>query len=488
MHKLLILMSLSALSGTAVSAAPTTAPARPNVVIIVADDMGFADVGFNGCTDIKTPNLDRLAASGVRLDQFYVQPVCSPTRAALMTGRYPMRHGLQVGVVRPWAQYGLPLEERTLAQALKDAGYETAITGKWHLGHFQPEYLPTRRGFDHQYGHYNGQIEYFEHTREGGFDWHRNDKVNRDEGYSTHLIAAEAVKRIAKRDAKKPLFLYVPFNAVHGPHQVPEKYKAPYGALKEPRRTYAGMMAAMDEAIGQILDALAANKMRENTLVLFTSDNGGAAPGSVTNNGPLRGGKGGLNEGGVRVAACAAWPGAIPAGGTVTQPLHAVDVYPTVLKLAGADAKQKLPVDGMDAWATISAGAAMPRRAILLNATPANGAIRSGDWKLIIDDRAGVTGAGADEAEGENAKSGSARRQARQFATATADGIGASATMKLFNLAQDPGEDKDVAAEHPEKVKELRAAYDQLAAQAVPPKGGAPRPADFKAPAVWGEH
>src|SRR5688500_5700950 len=365
-------------------AAPTTAPApaRPNVVVIVADDMGFADAGFNGCTDIKTPNLDRLAASGVRLEQFYVQPVCSPTRAALMTGRYPMRHGLQAGVVRPWANYGLPLEERTLAQALKDAGYETVITGKWHLGHFQPEYLPTRRSFDHQYGHYNGQIEYFEHTREGGFDWHCNDKVNRDEGYSTHLIAAEAVKRIEQRDAKKPLFLYVPFNAVHGPHQVPEHYKAPYGALKEPRRTYAGMMAAMDEAIGQILDALAANKVRENTLVLFTSDNGGAAPGDVTNNGPRRGGKGGLYEGGVRVAACAAWPGAIAAGGTVTQPLHAVDVYPTVLKLAGADAaEQKLPVDGMDAWATLSAGAAMPGRAILLNATPANGAIRSGDWQ-----------------------------------------------------------------------------------------------------------
>src|SRR5688500_4850252 len=266
----------------------------------------------------------------------------------------------------------MALEERTLAQALRYASYETAITGKWHLGHFQPEYLPTRRGFEHQYGHYNGQIEYFEHTREGGFDWHRNDAVNRDEGYSTHLIAAEAVKRIAARDAKKPLFLYVPFNAVHGPHQVPEKYKALYGALKEPRRTYAGMMAAMDEAIGQILDALDANKMRENTLVLFTSDNGGASPGEVTDNGPLRGGKGGLYEGGVRVAACAAWPGKIPEGGTVTQPLHAVDVYPTLLKLAGADAKQKLQVDGMDAWPAISAGAAMPQRAILLNATPAN--------------------------------------------------------------------------------------------------------------------
>ena len=149
------------------------------------------------------------------------------------------------------------------------------------------------------------------------------------------------MKRIAERDAKKPLFLYVPFNAVHGPHQVPEKYKEPYAALTEPRQTYAGMMAAMDEAIGQILDALAAKKMRENTLVLFTSDNGGPAPGTVTNNGPLRGGKGELYEGGVRVAACAAWPGQIPAGGTVTQPLHAVDVYPTLLKLAGGERRSR---------------------------------------------------------------------------------------------------------------------------------------------------
>src|SRR6188768_2978594 len=172
------------------------APSKPNVVIIVADDMGFADVGFNGSTDIKTPNLDRLAVSGVKLDQWYVQPLCSPTRAALLTGRYPMRHGLQVGVVRPWASYGLPLEERTLAQALRDAGYETAITGKWHLGHFQPAYLPTHRGFDHQYGHYNGALDYNTHERDGGFDWHKDDKVNRDQGYSTHLIAREASRLI----------------------------------------------------------------------------------------------------------------------------------------------------------------------------------------------------------------------------------------------------------------------------------------------------
>jgi arylsulfatase A-like enzyme len=212
---------------------------RPHIIYLLADDMGYADVGWHG-SEIKTPNLDKLANSGAKLEQFYVQPVCSPTRAAFMTGRYPMRHGLQVGVVRPHAQYGLPLDEWTIAQALKEAGYETAITGKWHLGHFQPEYLPTRRGFDHQYGHYNGALDYFTHIRDGGFDWHKDDKVNRDEGYSTHLLAKEAVRLIRERDKSKPLFLYVPFNAVHSPMQVPEKYMEPYVKLPMMRRTYAG--------------------------------------------------------------------------------------------------------------------------------------------------------------------------------------------------------------------------------------------------------
>src|SRR3954453_19167812 len=181
---------------------------RPNIVFFLIDDLGWSDVGFHG-GEIKTPNIDKLAAAGARLEAFYVQPVCSPTRAALMTGRYPMRHGLQVGVVRPWAQYGLPLDERTLPQALKDAGYETAICGKWHLGHVRPEYLPTHRGFLHQYGHYNGAIDYFTHVRDGGVDWHRGDHARQDEGYPTHLVAREAVRIIEKRDPKKPLFLYV---------------------------------------------------------------------------------------------------------------------------------------------------------------------------------------------------------------------------------------------------------------------------------------
>jgi arylsulfatase A-like enzyme len=177
----------------------------PNIVFILSDDHGWADVGWHS-PEIKTPNLDQLAATGAKLEQFYAQPVCSPTRAALLTGRYPMRYGLQVGVIRPWADYGLPLDERTLPQMLKEVGYSTFLTGKWHLGHSQPAYLPTHRGFDHQYGHYNGELDYFTHVRDGGFDWHRDDRVSHEEGYTTFLIANEAVRIIRDQPANRPLF------------------------------------------------------------------------------------------------------------------------------------------------------------------------------------------------------------------------------------------------------------------------------------------
>jgi len=382
-----------------------------------------------------------------------------------MTGRYPMRHGLQVGVVRPWAQYGLPLAERTLAQALKEAGYATAICGKWHLGHFQRAYLPTARGFDHQYGHYNGAIDYFTHERDGGFDWHRDDQASHDEGYSTHLLAREAVRLIREDGGRKPFFLYVPFNAVHAPHQVPEKYKQPYAQLREPRRTYAGMVAAMDEAVGQILAALDAQGLRRNTLIVFSSDNGGPQPGRVTDNGPLRAGKATLYEGGVRVAACAAWEGHIKPGTVVKEPLHMVDWYPTLLELAGAPLAQKLPLDGRDAWPTMAAGKPSPHEEILLNATPQTGAIRVGDWKLVLN--------GGDSDEVNDQASGRGKTAGRE-------------TVELFNLAADPYEKQNLADQQPGKVKELRARYDALAAQAVPPKLR-PRSPDFKAPKVGGE-
>jgi arylsulfatase A-like enzyme len=274
----------------------------PHVVIFLADDLGWGDVGFHG-SKIATPHIDALARNGVRLEQFYAQPVCSPTRGAFMTGRYPMRLGLQVGVVRPWADHGLPLGERTLAEALRDAGYATAICGKWHLGHGSRDYLPTRRGFDRQYGLYNGAIDYFTHARDGGHDWHENDKANHDKGYATDLIANAAVKIIAGHDSKRPLFLYVPFNAPHTPLQAPESYIKKHAHIPDhKRRIHAAMAACMDDAIGKVQGALDEHKFkREETLVFFCSDNGGMT--SYGSNGKLRGQKGSLHNGGVQANA-----------------------------------------------------------------------------------------------------------------------------------------------------------------------------------------
>lgn len=453
-------------------------PPRPNIVYILADDLGWADVGFHGEAGevpererIRTPRLDRLAASGARLEQFYVQSLCSPTRTALLTGKYPLRLGLHVGVVRPWAQYGLPLEERLLPQALRDAGYETAIVGKWHLGHFDPAYLPTRRGFVHQYGHYNGAIDYVTHERDGGLDWHRNDRALREEGYSTHLLAQEAVRRISQRDPTKPLFLYVPFNAVHAPHQVPDAYKVDYAHLPEPRRTYAGMVAALDEAVGRIVDQIESSGITDQTLIVFHSDNGGPNPGQVTHNGKLRAGKGTLYEGGVRVPAVAAWPRHIQPGTVVNQPLHVVDWYPTLLRLAGAKVESPESRDGRDAWATIASGQSSPHSEIVLNATPTAGAIRVGSWKLVVNgDRE--------------------HREGREPGSNDADRAGSSAPreerIELFDLASDPFEQTNLADRHPEQLSELRKRYQVFVKQAIAPRATS-KPPGFQSPAVWGE-
>ncbi len=445
---------------------------KPNIVILLADDLGYADVGFAGGKEIKTPRLDSMAAAGACLDQYYVQPLCSPTRGALMTGRYAMRLGLQTGVIRPYEKRGLPLEERLLPQGLKAAGYTTAIVGKWHLGLFQKEYLPTSRGFDHQYGHYCGAIDYFTHEREGGFDWHKDDRECRDEGYSTHLVATEAVRLINRFKNEQPFFLYVPFNAVHTPHQVPESYKSPYAGLPEPRRTYAGMVAAMDEAIGRIHKALEANGLLKNTLIIFSSDNGGPNPGRVTDNGPFRAGKGSVYEGGVRVCAFAAWQDRIKPGTRVATPLHVVDWYPTLLNLAGAPTTQKLPLDGRDISPVLLGSGTLPQREILLNSTLVAGALRSGDWKYVKHDFRG-----AGNASGENATP--AKKKGRKA-------VAKEPVEELFNLAQDPREQRNLAADHQTKLEELRKSYEVFAGQAVK-TGNMPQPPDFKAPRVWGQ-
>jgi len=401
---------------------------KPNIVFIVADDLGSFDVSWRG-GKIPTPNLDKLALAGARLEAHYVLPVCSPTRAALMTGRYPMRHGLQEGVVRPWARYGLPLDERTLPQALREAGYETAITGKWHLGHFKRDYLPTRRGFDHQYGHYMGAIDYFKHDRDGGFDWHRDDKVCREEGYSTDLIAAEAAHLVEKRDTQKPLFLYVPFNAVHSPLQVAERHQGLFPDLKQNRRKYACMLTAMDEGVGKIVAAVEKAGIRDNTLFVFTSDNGGPNPGPLTDNGPYRAGKGTLYEGGVRVAAFATWTGKIPAG-TIDQPMHVADWYPTLVKLAGGKLAQAKTLDGVDLWPVLTGKSGAGQREILINTTDNGGAIRVGDHKLVV----------------------------------------AGKKVELFNLKQDPGEKTNLAGSESSRVRELSDRLEKYRREAVPSK------------------
>jgi len=421
---------------------------KPNIIFFLIDDLGYADCGFNGGQQIRTPNIDKLANGGAVLESHYVQPVCSPTRAALMTGRYPTRTGVYT-VVRPHAKWGLPLAERTLADALQQAGYSTAIVGKWHLGEFERAYQPTARGFDHQYGHFFGMIDNYTHMRDGVHDWYRDDHELKEKGYSTHLLTREACRLIKEQDKSKPLFLYVPYNAVHAPLQVPDTYLQPYDALKGPRRQLAGMLSAVDEGIGQIVAAVEEAGMRENTLIIFSSDNGGPQPGTNT---PLRGYKGSIYEGGVRGCAFANWPGRIPAGVRIKEPMHIIDWYPTLLKLAGGSLNQPLAIDGKDAWPMLTESAASPHSAILLAQSPQRAAVRMGDWKLISNS------ASAEQDRGAKGKAKNAL-QANRFA--------------LYNLAADIGEEQDLAEQEPARLATMKAKLAELLKDAV--SNGAPK-------------
>ncbi|MFZ9978779.1 MAG: arylsulfatase B [Opitutales bacterium] len=422
---------------------------QPDIVFLLIDDLGYADCGFNGGKQIKTPNIDRLAKSGAIIESHYVQPVCSPTRSTLLTGRYPTHTGVYT-IVSPGAPWGLPLAERTLADALRSAGYRTALTGKWHLGEFEKAYQPNARGFDHQYGHFFGMLDYFTHERMNKLDWYRQGEPLKEEGYTTHLITAEACKVIATTDAAKPLFLYVPFNGVHSPFQVPEEYLKPYGDLKGNRQKLAGMLAAVDEAVGKIEDALRKAGRLENTLIVFSSDNGGPPPGDNT---PLRDFKGSIYEGGTRAAAFATWPGRIPAEQRLRQPMHMVDWYPTLIRLAGGSLEQKLPIDGLDVWPMLTKGAPSPHDAILSVSTqgPTRAAVRMGDWKLIV----------SGDADGEDDGASKTKKKGKAAA-------GKYDSVALYDLSADPSESKNLAAAHPERVRAMRARLAELLKDAVP--------------------
>lgn len=414
------------------------AESKPNIVYIVADDLGWKDVGYHG-SDIATPQIDRLAATGARLEQFYAQPMCTPTRAALMTGRYPFRYGLQTMVILSGHTYGLATDEWLLPQALQEAGYKTAIVGKWHLGHGDRKYWPRQRGFDHQYGPLIGELDYFTHEQHGVVDWYRDNEKVVEKGYTTTLLGDDAVKLVEQHDPAQPLFLYLTFNAPHTPYQAPPEYLERYAQIVDPsRRAYAGSITAMDDQIGRVLAALDKKKMRDNTIVVFQSDNGGthnamfAGEGDMSkiqipcDNGPYRDGKGSLYEGGTRVPAVVNWPGHVRAG-VVDGMLHVVDMYPTLLARAGGSLGKNKPLDGVDAWATISTGAPSPRTEIVYNVEALRAGLRQGDWKLVW--RAPLP-----------------------------------SRPELYDIATDPGEKQDVAAAHPDKVAALQGRINELAA------------------------
>ncbi|MFN7937753.1 MAG: arylsulfatase [Bryobacteraceae bacterium] len=442
--------------GTALALPALAAAAKPNVVVLLADDLGWADVGFHG-SDIRTPNIDRLAKEGTQLDRFYSFPVCSPTRSAFMTGRTPMRLGLGYTVIRPWSSYGLPLEEHTIAQSFQAAGYQTAMAGKWHLGHAQRRFFPMERGFEHQYGHFNGAIDYYTHVRDGGLDWNRDGKTLEEEGYSTDLIGAEAVRRIEQRDKAKPLFLYVPFNSPHAPLQAPKELVDRYAARKdEKRRTFAAMVDRMDTAIGKILDAIDREGMAKDTLVFFFSDNGGPVGSGATNT-PLRGAKATTFEGGIRVPAVMRFPGKVKAGAVVKQVACAIDLFPTLTAAVGVAPRNKLPFDGKNLWPVISGKKKEFGREDLFFSVEPGGqlytAVRSGEWKLVVV-----------ESEG--------KRQ-----------------EMLFRIEEDPNEKNDVAAQHAGVVKDLAARIEKwrTTAPANAERHSGVAASGWKTPEKWAE-
>ena len=400
---LLFTALLACVLQTSAMAQAPDATAAPNILVIVVDDLGWAGVGFHAPA-MPTPNLDRLAKEGTELDRFYAYPVCSPTRAALLTGQMPRRFG----IVNPLngQDRGVPAGEVTLPSVLHDAGYTTALVGKWHLGTASS---PQKAGFDHFYGFLSSGTDYFKHTAKNGrLDWQRDGKSVEEEGYSTYLLADEAVRQIKARDAKKPFYIQLCFNAPHDPLAAPAE-------LVEKRGLYKAVVEAMDIGIGRVLDAVDAEKLRENTLVVFLSDNGagGAEGGS---NAPMRGGKGSVYEGGIHVPAVVRWTGKIAAGAHLAQPMSVQDLLPTLAEVAGAKIPEAIKLDGASQWAAISLGKVVEREPFVIASF--DNAVYDGAWKLIMFE---------------------------------------GATRALFNLAIDPSERNDVAKDNPEIVARLSA-------------------------------
>ena len=442
-----------------VGAAAVTKPPAPNVVIFLADDLGWADVGFRG-GPIDTPAIDRLAREGVELGRFYTTPICSPTRAALMTARDPMRLGVAYAVIMPWSNNGIHPDEHFMPESFQAAGYQTAIIGKWHLGHAQETYHPNRRGFDHFFGHLHTEVGYFPPFKnQGGKDFQQNgqsipDDAIAEDAYESFVLADEAVRFIEDRDKSRPFFLYMPFIAPHTPLDAPDDLKAKYKDLEDdrlPTRSrntdrsrqiakltlrpsarpmYAAVVDAMDQAIGRVLDAIDEQGIADDTIVLFFSDNGGAAYATGgADNVPLRGGKGDTFEGGIRVVSLLRWPGHLEAGSHYDEILSVMDVFPTLAAAAGVEPGAWRTLDGRNAWPAIQSGEAVPLDDYLFFAseTPLRGSFHltafDDDWKLVQEIEQGF--------------------------------LSAEVTNHLFQIDNDPHERNNLAAQHPDVVARM---------------------------------
>jgi arylsulfatase A-like enzyme len=405
--------------------------ARPNIVVIVADDLGWHDVGYQG-SEIKTPHLDRLARSGVRLERHYVFPTCSPTRAAFLSGRNPRHFGI-LGPIDGRSTLALPAETLTLADVLKSRGYSTAIVGKWHLG-LRPEVGPRRYGFNSSYGYFHGQVDPYTHLyKNGDRTWHGDDSLVDETGHATDLLGSAAVRWI-ETPHDGPFFLYLAFSVPHTPLQEEARWLQGYDdKIEAPsRKLFAAAVTHMDAAVGQVIDALGRNDLTENTLIIFFSDNGGQrdyasktdyggkyGPYNVLgNNKPLRGWKGELYEGGIRVPAFAYWPGKLAAR-EVQAPISVLDWLPTLAALTGFSPPAELKWEGADVWPQLI-GKEPPRGRVFDWRTPQAAAVREGEWKLIEP----VRGNGKPE---------------------------------LFDLDADPLEATDLAERNPDRVAHLRA-------------------------------
>lgn len=405
------------LAAASASAAP--APGKPNIIWIMPDDLGYGDLGCYGCKDIPTPHIDRLATAGVRCETFYAAaPVCTPSRGCALTGRYPEKLGLGGALM---GKGGMKADAVTIAEILKKAGYATGLVGKWHLG-YTGDALPNRQGFDEFYGFRGGKIDYFLHTdtaqkvedsKLGKHDFYENETEIFPEGYATDLFTSRAVDFV-ERHREKPFFLFLAYNAPHyarpGVLQAPDHYIRRFakGEKPTPRELYAAMVSCMDDGIGKLLDCLEKNGLADNTIVMFISDNG-ADPSNGGSNAPLTGGKWKYDEGGIRVPMIVRWPGVLPAGATTREPIHMIDLLPTLLPAAGIQLPPDLELDGLDVLAALKGNAKLPSRPLFFkNQT----VVRKSKWKLKAS--------------------------------------------QLFDLEADPRETEDLALRHPEVLDQIR--------------------------------